>query len=187
MKPLELPRATADLNDQLSFLINREMYVRYYGYRRLMYMVAAFLFLFIESQFLTDTETVVTAKVATKAILSMLVAFLAVMFLVFLITKRKRQLWKIRTIRKLAQVNNAIKFYFDDKRLLFKTESHTSEIKWEYYKYWVENKDSLFIFPEKNIYEAIYYSKAELGIDNYDNLKRIAGNKLEVLPGVRYL
>ncbi|MDH7460741.1 hypothetical protein QEG73_05605 [Chitinophagaceae bacterium 26-R-25] len=187
MKPLELPRATPDLNDQLSFLIDREMYVRYSRYRRLIYMVAAFLFLFIESQFLTDTQTVVQAKVATTAILSMLVVFLVLMFFSFLVTKQKRKLWKIRTIRKLSQVNNAIKFYFDDKRLLFKTESHTSEIKWEYYKYWVENKDSLFIFPEKNLYEAIYYSKAELGMDNYDNLKRIAGSKLEVLPGVKYL
>lgn len=187
MKPLELPRATADLNDQLSFLIDREMYVRYYRYRKLMYMVVAFLLLFIESQFLTDTQTVVTAKVATTAILSMLVVFLVMMFFSFLVTRQKRKHWKIRTIRKLSQVNNAIKFYFDDKRLLFKTDSHTSEIKWEYYKYWAENKDSLFIFPEKNIYEAIYYSKAELGMDNYDNLKRIAGSKLQVLPGVKYL
>jgi len=187
MKPIELPRATADLNDQLSFLIDREMYVRYYRYRKLVYMVAAFLFLFTESQFLTDTQTVVQAKVVTTAILSILVLFLVLKFFSFLVTKQKRKLWKIRTIRKLSQVNNAIKFYFDDKRLLFKTDSHTSEIKWEYYKYWVENKDSLFIFPEKNLYEAIYYSKAELGMDNYDNLKRIAGSKLEVLPGVKYL
>jgi hypothetical protein len=149
--------------------------------------VAACLFLFIESQFLTETESVTYAKVATTSILSMLFLFLALMFFSFLVTKQKRKHWKLRTIRKLSQVNNAIKFYFDDKRLLFKTESHTSEIKWEYYKYWVENKDSLFIFPEKNLYEAIYYSKSELGIDNYDNLKRIAGNKLEVLPGVKYL
>lgn len=186
MKPLELPRATSDLNDQLSFLIKREMYVRYARYRRLIYIVAACLFLFIESQFLTETESVAFAKYVTVSMLSMLLFYLVVLFFIFLITKQKRNQWKIRTIRKLSHVNNAIKFYFDDKRLLFKTESHTSEIRWEYYKYWVENKDSLFIFPEKNLYEAIYYSKAELGVDNYDNLKRIAGSKLASLPGIKF-
>jgi hypothetical protein len=186
MKPLEIPRATPELNDQLSFLIRREMYVKYYHYRKLIYMIAALLLLFIESLFLTETQTVVTLKAATTVMLSMLVVFLVVMFVVFLVNRRKRIHWKARAIRKLSQVNSAIKFYFDDKRLLFKTESHTSEIKWEYYKYWTENKDSLFIFPEKNIYEAIYYSKSELGVDNYDDLKRIAGSKLEVLPKVKF-
>jgi hypothetical protein len=186
MKPLELPRATPDLNDQLSFLINREMYVRYSRYRRLIYMIAAFFLLFVESQFLSDTQTVVLAKVATTTILSMLIFFLAMTFFVFLVTRQKRKHWKIRTIRKLSHVNNAIKFYFDEKRLLFKTESSMSELKWDYYKYWTEDKNSLFIFPEKNIYEAIYYSKAELGVDNYDNLKRIAENKLQVLPKAKY-
>jgi hypothetical protein len=186
MKPLELPRSTPDLNDQLSFLIKREMYVKYYRYRRLIYMIAALLLLFTELLFLTETKTVVNARVVTIVILSMLLLFLVVMFLSFLVNRRKRIHWKIRAIRKLSQVNSAIKFYFDDKRLLFKTESHTSEIEWAYYKYWTENKESIFIFPEKNIYEAIYYSKSELGLDNYDDLKRIAGSKLEVLPKVKF-
>ncbi|MDI3320596.1 hypothetical protein [Pinibacter soli] len=186
MKPLELPRVTPELNDQLSFLIRREMYVKYFRYRNLIYMIAALLLIFVELLFLRETQTVVNARVVTIGMLSMLLLFLVIMFFVFLVKKQKRDHWKTRTIRKLSQVNSAIKFYFDEKRLLFKTESHTSEIKWEYYKYWAENKDSLFIIPEKDIYEAIYYSKSELGIDNYDDLKRIAGNKLEVLPKVKF-
>lgn len=185
MEPIELTRFTPNLDDQLSFLIKREMYVRYHNYRKMVYVVGISLLLVIVLLFLPDTKSIIELKVISIVIFSMLLLFSAILLFGFLVTRQKRNNWKRKAVQGFSPESNLFKFCFDEEKLLFETGSYKSEIKWDYYKYWAENKDSLFIFPERSIYEAIYYSKTELGIDNYDNLKRIVGSKLISLPGMK--
>lgn len=69
-------------------------------------------------------------------------------------------------------------FYFDQDVLKFEMETSKSEISWAHYMYWAENKNSIFIVPESNLYDSIYYSESELGTQNYQELKSIASSKL---------
>ena len=183
MELIDLNRVTPDLNAQLAFLIKREFYVTYYKYRKLPYLLIGLVIIFIIALFLPDNDYTVGLKTVTITILLILVLFSILLGLNFLIKKQKRDRWKQSVIQKFLQddKDKPFKFGFNDDNLFFETETYKSEIKWDYYKYWTESDNSIFIFPSNNIYEAIYYSNSEIGQDNYDKLKQLASIKLKPL------
>ena len=70
---------------------------------------------------------------------------------------------------------------FDKEKLSFVTDSYKTEIKWDYYKFYSEHKKSIFFIPEDNLYEALYFSPADIGQDNFDQLRNIAKSRLRLL------
>lgn len=73
------------------------------------------------------------------------------------------------------------KIWFDSEKIVFESNTYRSELAWDHYKFWMENRNSIFIFPKDSIFEAIYYSKADLGEENYQTLKAIVTEKLTKL------
>lgn len=50
------------------------------------------------------------------------------------------------------------------------TDTYKVEYAWNYYKYYAEDKSSVYIFSERGIYEAFYVSITDIGIENFENL-----------------
>jgi hypothetical protein len=101
--------------------------------------------------------------------------------LVYVLFKRlKRSDWKNKTIQAYSVNDVPYQFSFDTNQLYFSTETYKTELNWDYYKYYSFYKNSIFLFPENNIYEAIYYSKRELGDTEFDRLVSIASAKLSL-------
>jgi len=71
---------------------------------------------------------------------------------------------------------------FDNEKISFETNSYKTELKWDYYDNYALDKNSIFIFTHRNIYEALYYSQNEIGIDNFLMLKTVVTEKLKKMP-----
>ena len=69
---------------------------------------------------------------------------------------------------------------FDESKITFITDNYSSDIKWEYYKYYKENRNSIFLFTE-SIYDAVACARSEIGDENYESLKAIVTKKITEL------
>lgn len=181
MQPIQLTKANSDLNNQLEFLIRREFYVTYFKYRKFpMYLLTSTL-LIIALSILTPADHLIALKAVTITLIA--IAWLsALLFLAIIVIKRyKRNIWKEKTIKETFSNATNFQFSFDNEKLYFVTDNYNTDIKWDFYKYYAIDKGSIFIFPPNNIYEALYYSKNELGDANFESLKQIASTKLILL------
>ena len=177
MEPILIKPDSSLLNEQYRFLIHREFYIRYNWYKKAVFYLLAWIVLLIGFSFLIDPETLVTFKVVL--LFTTALAFvIAVIFSLTIIAKwLKRQSLNKARIKDI--VENKLNYWlaFDETQISFSTETYSSNIKWEYYKYYKENKDSLYIFQTSS-YDAIACSKTEIGERNYDLLKEIVIRKL---------
>lgn len=64
--------------------------------------------------------------------------------------------------------------------MTFVTDKYKSEIQWSYYKYYAENKSSVYLICGRSLYDAIYFSPDDIGLDNFERLKEMA--KLKLVP-----
>jgi len=117
-----------------------------------------------------------------KAVLTVLTAIIwsAVVFFVITLLVRyyKRISWRNNAVKEAVNKRIIFTFSFDAERIYYSAGEQRWDLSWSYYKYWCEDKDSIYIFKESNIYEALYYSKNELGLDIYNHLKEIANDRL---------
>lgn len=170
-----------DHKAQLSFLIRREFYLKYYIYRKIpLYLLAITLAAFA---FLSFTNS--NSFIALKAIVITLISLMwviAVLLVIPIVYKWiNRQAWKQNVLKNGKNNPGVYKISFDYEKIVFESETSRTELNWEYYKYWLENGNSLFIFPKDSLYDAICYSKSDLGEENYNSLKAIVTEKLTKL------
>ena len=171
-------RSNPDYKTQLSFLIKKEFYVTYYKFRKYPYfLIGATIILLGLLQF-TGVNNFITLKSVSIFVLIISWIFAIIYITTILIKWFKRQLWKQKSIAFSLKPNLGYIFYFDEEKIAFTTPTYKTEFVWEYYKYWVENNNSIFIFPPNSIYDAVYFSTADLGNENYKQLKEIASSKL---------
>jgi hypothetical protein len=178
MTPIELNKATPELNRQLDFLIKQEFRISYFKYRHISLYLLVITILLVALLIFTDFTTLITLKAVSTVIISMLWTIAFIIGLTILFKKYKRNIWKRKTLKATFSNDIKFKFSFDDKELHFVTDSYKTDIKWNYYKYYAVDKDSIFIFNKANIYDAIYYSKNELGNKHFDDLKQICATNL---------
>ncbi len=171
-------RENPDLKDQLTFLIKREFYVRYAKLRKVPLYLAGITLAVIAIYVFTPTNSLITLKAITLVLLGLAWGISVLVSVFILIKWIKRNRWKNKMLEWASQNSNNYTFYFDQDVLKFEMETFKSEISWAHYIYWAENKNSIFIFPESNLYDSIYYSESELGTENYQELKRLASSKL---------
>ena len=170
-----------DLDTQLSFLIKREMYVTYFNVRKYPYFLVGFTAILMLSLYLINSKDYFSFKSFFIVLVALGWLFFIVLFLSFLIKYLKRLLWKKKTLKYKLASNQVINFYFDESKIIFEEESYKTELDWNYYTYWIENKNSIFLFTESSIFESICFSKLELGEKNYLKFKSIALERLELL------
>lgn len=102
------------------------------------------------------------------------IAFSASIFIKWI----RRKNWRDKSIDEFLKRDMKTFLSFDNDKLYFITDNYKSEVNWEYYKYYGEDDASIYFFPEKNIYEAVYFSSKDIGEENFIHLKTIAQSKL---------
>ena len=170
-----------DYESQLTYLIRREFYVRYYKFLRpTLYLIASTLILFGLIAF-TPSQSAIILKVIFIALIS-LIWFVALLFGTLIVFKwLNRYKWKRDSMEASKKNDSNFTLSFDTEKIYFEAETYKIETSWDYYAYWTENKKSIFLFPRDNLYGALFYSEKDLGRTNYAELKSIAAAKLERL------
>lgn len=161
-------------------MIQTEFYTRFKWVIKATYIFLGWVVLLTCFAIFTSLETFFTLKVILF-VLTALFAAIAIIFFLFLVGIWLRRLsWKRAAVKDMAE--NQLNYWltFDDTHISFGADTYNSNVKWEYYKYYKEHGDSIYIFPD-SIYHAIFWSKSEIGQENYDRLKQIAEIKLTAL------
>jgi amino acid transporter len=182
MEFIQLTQTTSELNNQLTFLIRREFYVKYNKYRKRFFIMAGLILLVLALLTFTEADSFITAKAVSSVIAAVMLLILLFFSVIVLVKWHKKNRWKRRYVKEAFVKTTIFQFAFDEEKLYFVSENYSMNFKWDYYKYYAINKNSIFIFTEKNIYEAVCFSQNEIGIDNYDRLNKIASEKLIPLP-----
>lgn len=178
MESIQINIIKEDLKTQLTFLIRKEFKLTYYRYRKIPYYLLAWTLIIIAISIFTSTETFVVFKAVSLTITALLWVVGLVFLAAILIKRIKRIKWRDNYIKDFDRNTKSFSIAFDEEKITFITETFKSDINWEYYKYYSEDKNSIYIFPERNVYDAIYFSKNELGANNYEILKNIVKTKL---------
>jgi len=98
-----------------------------------------------------------------------------------IIKRQKRIRWRDTTIKSVLGKDEKIHMTFDNEKLTFITDTYKTEIKWDYYKFYTEYKDSIFFIPKDNLYQSISFSFSEIGQNYFNDLIDIAKSKLKPL------
>jgi hypothetical protein len=171
-------RDNPDYEAQLNYLIQREFFVEYYGYRKFLYYLIGITLIIIGIFQFTSPDIFLTIKAIFFVMISLswLITILFALSILFKWLKRRK--WKLSSIEFSKNNDLNYKLSFDQEKILIEAPTYKMEFSWEYYSYWAENKNSIFIFPCSNLYDALYYSKSDLGEENYLEFKNIATTKL---------
>jgi hypothetical protein len=129
---------------------------------------------------LTEDDSFVALKAVSFAIAAIMWLITFIIFCLILIKLYRRSSWKKKVIQYMHKSNPAFQFAFDENNLYFVTDTYKTELSWNYYRYYSIYKNSIFIFPENNIYDALYYSKTELGDAEFSHLETIVSSKLSL-------
>ena len=178
MEPIKLNKATTELKEQLTFLIRCEIYNTYNKYYSPIFYLLVWTLLLTGLLVSTGKNDLMVLKVVSIFMTAMTWIIFIPIIVIMGIKRLNRNIWVNKTVRNFFKADTIFYFSFDNEKLYFKTEMTFVEMNWDYYKYYVEYNKSIFILPEKNLYESLYYSQNELGNEAYGNLKDIAKTKL---------
>lgn len=165
----------------MDFLIKREFFVKYFGYKKIgIYFICGTLAV-LALLILTDSNDLVTLKVLSICFATIAWLVGLVILLMIIIRRQKRLVWRNAAVKSILVKEFIAQMAFDEDKLIFITETYKTEVKWDYYKFYTEYKNSIFFIPEKNLYEALYFSPGDIGQSNFDQLKNIAKMRLKLL------
>ncbi|MGN6163535.1 MAG: hypothetical protein ACTHOF_03260 [Flavisolibacter sp.] len=181
MEPILVNRTAADLKQQIDFLIKREFFVTYYGYKRVLIYFIGWTLAVLALSTLTDSNNLVTFKVVAICLTSIAWLFGFVILVTIIIKRQRRIKWRDTTIKSFLAKEIKGHLTFDEEKLTFITDTYKTEIKWDYYKFYAEHRSSIFLFSEENLYEALYFSSTDIGQHNFEQLKNIAKKRLKLL------
>lgn len=181
MEPILINRTSTELKQQLDFLIKREFFVTYYGYKKVLIYFLGWTLAVFGLSTLTDTNILITLKVVLIT-LTAITWFAAFAVIIAIIIKRQKRIhWRDKTIKSVLLTEEKIHMTFDNEKLTFITDTYKTEIKWDYYKFYTEHKDFMFFIPKDNLYNTTSFSPSEIGQNNFNDLRDIAKSKLKPL------
>jgi hypothetical protein len=180
MEYFEMTKNKVDTSNQLDFLINLEFKNVFRKCRHYATWLIGLTFLYILILVFSDSEKYLPLKGVSTIMLTLgwicASTYLAIPFTKYLSRKK----WKRSTIS-AYQAEKSTELRFDNDSISYRTNKYNTELKWEYFNFFKEHKNSIFIFDNVSIYNALYFSENELGIDNYAKLKTIVIGKLTPL------
>ncbi len=178
MEPIRLTKYSPELSAQLSYLIGLEFSYLYKKYRRELRVIVMYSILYLCLMLATERYSLLNLKVVFSIITALVWLSLLIAGIVIFIRYFKRISWRNRSVAEAAEKLEYFSLHFDDDGIYFTTTKYKTEINWEYYKYWSEYNNSIFILNETNIYEALYYSERALGKVEFACLRQIVESKL---------
>lgn len=131
------------------------------------------------------TATKANDFITPKAVFTILLALIWLYLLFYIINylnkiiKRNSAINKI--IEKALNVNETVNLSFDNEKLIIDTGQCSTDLKWSYFKAYLENLNSIFLFPEGSLYSCMSISMSDIGEENYSDLKCIVKEKIKQL------
>jgi hypothetical protein len=178
MEPILINRNKADLKQQFNYLIRQEFIITYGSHKRLpLCLIGATLAILAVAVF-TNNDSLIVFKGVSLLLIAIAWVIAAIFFVTLLIKWIKRTNWRDQSINFFLLAASKAYIVFDNDKLTFITDTYKSEINWEFYKYFGEDDSSVYLFPERNLYEALYFSANDIGEENLEKLKAIAKSKL---------
>jgi hypothetical protein len=177
-----MPDVEIELNDmsllkkQLNYLLAYDRRLIFKKYKRMIIGFACITAFALTLSFI-DADSIVSLKAVTYVLTAFALVIAVIIFSIEFFKWQSRIDWKKEHLKRAAEYNSYI-FGFDTDRLKFITHTYQSELKWDYYKYFAEHEQNLFIIPEANLYQCVFFHMDELGADNYASLKSICEQKL---------
>lgn len=181
IEPILINRTAEDLKQQIDFLIKREFFVTYYGYKRVFIYFIGWTLAVLAFSTLSDSNNLVTFKVVLICLTSIAWLVGLVILVKIIIKRQKRVKWRDTTIKSFLAKEIKGHLTFDEEKLTFITDTYKTEIKWDYYKFYAEHRSSIFLIPEASLYEALYFSPTDIGQHNFEQLRNIAKTRLKLL------
>jgi hypothetical protein len=161
MQPIQISRNKADLKQQFNFIIRQEFIITYGRYKRLtIYLIGATLVILVVALF-TSTESFIVFKGVSLVLIAVDWLIAVVFSMALLIKWIKRINWRDKSINSFLLADTKAYMSFDNDKLTFITDTYKSDINWAFYQYYGEYKTSIYIFPERNLYEALYFSPSD--------------------------
>ncbi len=178
MQAILINRTKSDLKRQFKFLKQLENSFEL-DQRRLYISVLIGLTLAI---FLLLTFTDINSLITFKAISFVLICLLWILAIVysisFYIKRWRRNKWISNAIEETLKKNQKDYITFDEEFFSYGSEDFKTELNWTYFKAYLEDKDSIYLFPLGTIYQCHSFSSYEIGEDNLVQLKNIAKSKI---------
>lgn len=83
-----------------------------------------------------------------------------------------------RDIKEYVQFAPKNALYYNDKMIKYMTGDQALDIKWENVTAFFEHGDSIFLTPDKKLLESIYFSRTDIGDEEYDKLRSFIATKI---------
>ncbi len=184
MEPILINKDISSVKTEIDYLITRELKSSSKGLRKWMLYLSICSIIIVGLLLIINSE-----KIAVPIAISMyIVGFFWIITLPFgikyLLLKSKRKRWRNRIIKHSQdnQSNHYLKF--DEEQISVSNELSESIVKWDYFKYYSEYNQVLFILKEKSLYDTLSFSPLNIGTENLEKLKLIVHTKLIPLPPI---
>ncbi len=182
MQPILIKRSRADLIRQFDFLKKFENSKYLQTYKPWILNILGLTILEFIFFFFTDKDNFVTLKAITFSLICLIWVIASIYSTWFFLTRIKRRDNKIKSVINTS-LTDRTEYYisFDQDKLVISSAASKTEMEWSYFKGYMENNSSIFLFPEGSIYSCYSFSSEEIGQQNVDNLKNISKSKLPLL------
>lgn len=159
MEPILIKRNTKDVKYKLDFLIKQELSFTFAPHKKFAFFLVGFTLFTFLLFFTPETEFFNTIK-GFAVFFNLLLGVIGLFFLlIFLIRKNNRIKWRNLSVDYYKDHDETALMSFDNEKICLTTKMTKIEVNWGYYSTYHLDKDSIFIFPNYNIYEALYFSK----------------------------
>ena len=181
MQPIQINRNKGELKQQLNYLIRQEFIITYGRYKKVPLYLTGVSLVILAISVLTSSEWLIVFKGVSLVVIALAWVITVLSLVMLLIKWIKRITWRDKSITSFLIEDIKAYLTFDNDKLTFITGTYKSDINWEYYKYYGEDNVSIYIFPERNVYEALYFSAGNIGEENFEKLKVTAKSKLTAI------
>jgi hypothetical protein len=181
MEPIALQRTQEDLDRQLSFIIRLSDKNSWAYHRKGVFFLLGITAVFLCIFNFTPPNSLIVFK-GVFSILMTLVWLVALLYAIWLFTKRYLVNRKIRAIYRASLEEEKQQYLtFDEEKITTTTVDYQSSLNWSYYDAYLEKDTCIFLFHQGATYQVTSYSATEVGAENLERLKQIVRSKLEPL------
>lgn len=175
---IQVNKTREDLRDQFKFfaqlILKRQLKI----VKIIFWFLTVWTILLLVFAAFTSTELFITLKGVLIALttIAWACAIIAVVIIILIHFKNKIVLRIYANTKSESELNYSINF--DEEKIQIFSDKLDQEFFWKNYVYYREHNYSLFIVNETSPLETIYYSKNEIGENNYYLLKEIISKNL---------
>ncbi|HMG83693.1 MAG TPA: hypothetical protein VK559_11705 [Ferruginibacter sp.] len=92
-----------------------------------------------------------------------------------------------RELKQFGHVDQTHFIAFDADKFTTITNNISVEHNWDFFKYYTECKDDIYIYPDKrSLYSAMSVSRSDIGEDYYNELVTIVRSKLISFDSIKW-